>query len=139
MEHLVLYNKNIAEINRLLQIRHALKNRRGFRQNLEILYKSDLVLLVACWEAFIELLAVSSFNFLLLHATTHKSFPAKVLTQASKSFWDSKDERGIWSLAGDGWKSVLSSHKDKILKNYLGNFNTPRPAQIDKLFESLIG
>lgn len=139
MKHFEIYNKNITEINHLLRIRTALKDTPGFRRNLEILNKSTIVLLVACWEAYVEELATISFDFLLLHAPDHKTFPAKVLTQASKVFWDSKDERGVWGLADDGWKTILTSHRDKIINEYLGNFHTPRPAQIDKLFESLIG
>lgn len=140
MEHINIFNENIKAINRLVDIHEELTGRgAGYRSNVEVLNKSGIVLLVACWEAFVEDLASHSFEFLLAHATTHNTFPAKVLTQASKAFWDSKDERGVWSLAGDGWHIVLESHRNKILNDYLGNFNTPRAAQIDTLFESLLG
>jgi hypothetical protein len=96
------FNDNVAETERLIDIHSALTGKeRGYRHNVEVLNKSGIVLLVACWEAFIEDLAEK--------------------------------------LAGSGWKSVLIAHKKKILSSYLSSFNTPRPAQVDALFESLVG
>ncbi|HEX7957923.1 MAG TPA: HEPN domain-containing protein [Pyrinomonadaceae bacterium] len=140
MEHIhETYNKNMTEIGRLWKFQVVLRDRPDFRRNLEVLNKSGIVLLIACWESFVEGLASEAFNFLLTNAIDHKVFSTKVLTHASKTFWDSKDERGVWSLADDGWKTLLASHKDNTLKEYLGNFNTPRPRQVDTLFETLIG
>jgi hypothetical protein len=140
MDFIDTFNKNVLETDRLVEIHTQLTGGgSGYRANVEVLNKSGVVLLVACWEAFIEDLASHSFEFLLNHSGNHNTFPAKVLTRASKSFWDSKDERGVWSLAGSGWKAVLQSHKDNILKDFLGNFNTPRATQIDEMFESLVG
>ena len=134
-----VYNTNINEIGRLIRFQTALKDRPDFRRSLEVLNKSGIVLLVACWEAFVEDLASFAFDYFLSEATDYNTFPSKVLTQASKPFWDSKDERGVWALADVGWRRVLTGHKNKIIQEYLGNFNTPRPAQIDALFQSLIG
>ena len=38
-----------------------------------------------------------------------------------------------------GWRDVLRIHKDKVLKDYIAGFHTPRPDRVDHLFESLIG
>jgi len=133
-------NANMNETLRLAVIHdELLKSRPNAHRKLEVLNKSGIVLMIACWEAFIEDLAMHSFDFLMSNAADHTVFPSRVLTQASKPFWDSKDERGIWALADDGWKTVLQSHRNKILQEHLGNFNTPRAPQIDKLFEHLVG
>ena len=140
MNHVTTFNENIQAINRLLEIHEEITGiKPGYRANVEVLNKSGVVLLVACWEAFIEDLASSSFDFLLSNAKDHTAFPDKVLTLSSKVFWDSKDERGVWLLADSGWKSILQSHKSKVIEHHIGNFNTPRAAQIDTLFESLVG
>lgn len=129
----------MIEIYSLLDINRYLRDRPKFRRNLEVLNKSGIVLLVACWESFVEDLASHSFDFMLSNATKPNVFPTKVLTRSSKVFWDSKDERGVWALADVGWRTVLTSHKSRILQDYIGSFNTPRSAQVDALFEMLIG
>jgi hypothetical protein len=63
----------------------------------------------------------------------------RVLTLASRSLRGDDDERKVWELAGDGWRSVLEAHRDNLFERYIGRLNTPRPAQVDTLFESLIG
>jgi len=42
-------------------------------------------------------------------------------------------------LAGSGWKDVLKNHRKAVLDKHIGKFNTPRPVQVDSLFEHLIG
>ena len=140
MIHVDNYRENLREIERLMGIHRELTgNRVGYRSNVEVLNKSSIVLLVACWEAFVEDLASGAFEFMLSHASEHSAFPAKVLALASKGLRESKDERAVWAIAGEGWRNVLSDHKDSILRTYLANFNTPRAISVDLLFHSLIG
>ena len=140
MLHINGFNENIQSIARLLQIHEELTgNLPGRRNNVEVLNKSGIVLLVACWESFVEDLAVSSFDFLLENAHNPTAFPPKVLARAGRLLRDSKDERAIWSLAEDGWRQVLIAHKAETLEKHLGTFNTPRTAQIDGLYETLLG
>ena len=111
----------------------------GRKYNLEVLNKSAIVLLVACWESFIEDLAVIAFDTLLTSAKTHSVFPFDVLTLASKALKDSQDNRHVWGLAGDGWRNVLNNHKASVFAQYVGKLNTPKPKQVDALMTSLIG
>lgn len=139
--HVETYRRNILEIERLLHLAEAVPilKHPEHRRDLSVLNKSSVVLLVACWESFIEDLASTSFEFMLSHAPDHKAFPSKLLALTSRSFWETKDERGIWALAGDGWKAVLTKNKNEILAKHLGSFNTPRAEQVDTLFESVVG
>ena len=140
MNFIDLFSENINEARRLIEIHTQLiGGKPGYPAEVEVLNKSGVVLLVACWEAFVEDMAKSSFECLLSNAQDHTVFPAKVLTQASKDIWNTKDERTVWTLADSGWKNLLSMHKDKILKEYIAGFHTPRPDRVDNLFESLIG
>jgi RiboL-PSP-HEPN len=133
-------NQNILEVRRLLEIHEQVGGATpGRKHNLEVLNKSGIVLLVACWEAFIEDLASAAFDVMLAHATDHTIFPADVLTLASSDLKSSLDSREVWKLAGTGWRVVLQAHKAELFKEYVGKLNTPKPKQIDVLFSRLIG
>jgi hypothetical protein len=137
--HLDTLLANLKEVERLLEIHTKIAGSTvGAKHKVEVLNKSGIVLLVACWEAFIEDLAEVSFRLQLRRAKRPEIFPSKVLALASKKLREDKDERRVWDLAGDGWKTVLRDHQDQVLKRYIGNFNTPKPKQIDELFSSLI-
>lgn len=131
---------NTGEVLRLLQIHRKLAGKKpGCPPDLEVLNKAAVVLLVACWEAFIEDLAKSAFDAILTVADSPDIFPSKVLTLASKSLRESQNESEVWKLAGDGWKKVMVAHRDAIFDRYIGRLNTPRPQQVDGLIECLIG
>jgi hypothetical protein len=131
---------NFDEVRRLLAIHEKVSgDSRGYKSKVEVLNKSAIVLMVACWEAYIEDLASSAFDFMLENAKNYKVFPDNVLTIASKELRLDKDERMVWELAEKGWQKVLKEHKKQIIKKYINNFNTPRSEIIDKLFKELIG
>jgi len=131
---------NLKEVRRLVEIHAAVAGTtRGGKHNVEVLNKSGIVLLVACWEAFVEDLAEVAFRLLLRRASAPTAFPTKVLTLASKRLRDDKDERRVWELAGDGWKTVLRSYQAQVLRRHIGKLNTPKPDQIDELFRELLG
>ncbi len=137
MESLI---QNISEVRRLMQIHEQLGGKTpGRKHKLEVLNKSGIVLLVACWEAFIEDLASTAFDSMLSHAEDHTTFPSDVLTRSSRQLKNAQDERLVWNLAGKGWRTVLAAHKVELFKEYVGKLNTPKPKQIDALFSALIG
>lgn len=134
------FEKNIAEVKRLLEIHKQLAgNSAGRKHNVEVLNKSAIVLLVACWEAFVEDLCATAFDFMLANAPAHNVFPDDVLALASKRLKNAADYREVWQLAGDGWRSVLQTHKVEILREHVGKLNTPKPKQVDSLFASMLG
>jgi hypothetical protein len=111
----------------------------GYKHNVGVLNKSAIVLLVACWESFIEDLAETAFSILLSRAKKHDFFATRVLADAAEPLKESRDDRAVWKLAGDGWKSVLKEHRATLLEKYTGKLNTPRASQVDGLYESLLG
>jgi hypothetical protein len=138
--YLSTFASNIAEVRRLVAIHERLTGKGpGRRVDVETLNKSGIVLLVACWEAFVEDLADAAFEFLLTNASEHSVFPASVLAGASEPLRIDKDARAVWQLAGSGWKSVLASHKSTLYSKLIGKLNTPKPGQVDLLFEKLLG
>ena len=139
-KHLDTLLENLKEVERLLEIHTKVAGSDvGAKHKVEVLNKSGIVLLVACWEAYVEDLAGSSFEFLLRRAKKPSFFPTKVLNMVSKKVREDKDDRRVWDLAGDGWKTVLRNHQNSVIKRYIGNLNTPKPKQIDELFDSLLG
>jgi hypothetical protein len=111
----------------------------GRRVDIEVLNKSAIVLLTACWESFVEDTASSAFEILLGRAPDHSVIPTKVLTEASRVLKSDDDDRAVWRLAGTGWRRVLLDHKETVCGRYLRNFHTPRTAQVDQLLERLLG
>ena len=139
-EHILGIMKNRAEVDLLVEIHSKIGDRGpGRRRNIEVLNRSAIVLLVACWEAYVEDLADIAFDFLLKHARRPTDIPKKVLSMASKELREHKDPVRVWELAADGWKKVLAGHKEDVKNRYVGRLNSPRPDTIDELFESLIG
>ena len=138
--HLENFLSNMTEVERLIEIHTAIAGAtKGRKHKVEILNKAGIILLIACWEAFVEDLAEAAFGLMLRRAKTPDVFPGKVLTTASRQLKQANDERRVWELAGDGWKKVLRSHQDETIRRYVGSLNTPRPDQIDGMFESLLG
>lgn len=138
--HVTNLISNTRDVIRLVNLHGALAGRkRGRPRNFEVLHKGAIVLLIACWEAFIEDLATNGFEALLEGAESASDLPVKVRTLASKSLREDPDERTVWKLAGDGWRTVLVDHRALVFERYIGRLNTPRPAQVDGLFENLVG
>jgi HEPN superfamily RiboL-PSP-like protein len=130
---------NGDEIYGLIKAHAALTGVGPGRRRMEVLNKSGIVLLVATWEAYIEDLATAAFSALMTAATKPSVFPKTVLVGASKPLRADLDESKVWELCGDGWKSVLENHRTQILEKHVGKLNTPKPANINELFEKLIG
>lgn len=138
--HITALNKNLEDVGRLLEIHGELVGEGpGQKHNVEVLHKSAVVLLVACWESFVEDLAVAVFDYMLKNAKSHDMFPNKVLTLASAEIKNSKDETKVWGLAGDGWRHILLAHRESCLSKLVGGLNTPRAKQVDELFSDLVG
>ena len=137
MENLI---RNMDDVNRLLKIHKKLTGSGpGRRAGVEVLNKSGVVLIMACWEAFIEDLAKEAYDYLISKADTYTIIPNKVRVLASKSLRQDNDESKIWELAENGWRKVLHDHKNELFTKHIGKFNTPKPDNINDLFEKLIG
>jgi RiboL-PSP-HEPN len=133
-------NSNVKEVLRLIAIHTKMTGTgRGRRHNVAILNTSGIVMMVSCWEAFVEDLASHAFTWLLDRASSPTVFPPKVLTLASKELREAQDARRVWEIADAGWRNVLLRHRDETLKRSVGRLNTPRPKQVDELFSDLLG
>lgn len=131
---------NMQDVDRLLEIHGDVSGSgRGRRYGVEVLHRSGVVLITACWEAFVEDLAVEAFDFLLSKADAPDRIPAKVRAMASKPLKEADNQARVWDLAGEGWRQVLQKHKRGILDAHVGKLNTPRPSQVDAIYLALLG
>jgi RiboL-PSP-HEPN len=128
--------ENMAEVRALLKIHGILGGSApGRRWGTEVLNKTAIVLLVACWEAYLEDVAAFAFQKLLACCTEPREFPKDVLKRVGDSLRACKDERMIWNIAGDGWKAALSDYRSKVIDS----FHNPNSKSVDGFFFQVLG
>jgi hypothetical protein len=134
--HVAQLLENLDEVALILGIHRAVAGPTpGRKRNVEVLNKSAIVLVVACWEAFVEDLASNALDFMVNEATSHTQLPKLILERVGSKY----SGTNAWSLAGEGWKTVLRSNLAEVLAKTTGSLNTPRAAQVDELFLKTIG
>ena len=119
------FRENLNEVKNLLEIHTALTGvSRGRRDPaIAVLNKSGIVLLVACWEAFVEDLADKTFSALLAKAQNPFNFPVSVQKLVTKFLKEDKNELKVLELAGSGWKGTLRQYKIEKNKKFIPKFN----------------
>jgi len=135
-KHVDVLINNVHEVDRLSQIHGQITHKGpGYKHDVQILHKSAIILLVACWEAYVEDLAVASLEHMISAAKDHTVFSKYVLERVGSN------HSGVnaWKLAGTGWKKALRDNMKGVLARTTGVFNTPRTAQVDDLFHKTIG
>ena len=134
--HLDNFVSNLREVDRLADIHAAVtKPGPGRKHNVEVLHKSAIVLLVACWEAFIEDLAENALSAVIATATDPLVIPPSVRERITSKLPGVK----AWELAGGGWKTACRNHFKEVLERTVGQLNTPKTAQVNQLFERGLG
>lgn len=105
----------------------------------EILTKSCVVLLVACWEAFVEDAAEKSVQFLVEKLDVPSNLPKVLLRHIALELKSDSNDLKVWELSGDGWKAAVSGHYRAMLSKHLGPFNSPKAGNIDELYKRTLG
>lgn len=134
--HISQLLENLAEVDLLLNIHTKLAGSGpGRKRNVEVLNKSAVVLVVACWEAYVEDLASTALKFMIDEAKSYSIFPKSVLDRVGSKY----SGQNAWALAGDGWKKALRDNFSEVLAKTTGTLNTPRAPQVDELFAKTVG
>jgi hypothetical protein len=134
------FDENCEDIERLLEIHADLGgDARGRRRRLEVLNKSAIVLITSFWEAYCEDLAAEGLEHFVTHTSDATSLPVDLRKQVAQELERDNHELATWKLAGDGWRSVLSSRLDGLREERNRRLNTPKTAQIDELFLRALG
>lgn len=101
--------------------------------------RSAVVLLAACWEAYVEDLLTQAFDFLVANAPSGKHLPKRLRQLVAKAIADNKNELKMWDLAGSGWKNKLEAHAAEIIARHVGRFNTPKAQNTQDVFHNVLG
>jgi len=134
--HMNVLMDNMKEVDRLTGIHSQITTTGpGYKPNVQVLHKSAIVLLVACWEAYVEDLVSATLEEMIKKAGSHSIFPDSVLERVGSKHSGKK----AWDLAGDGWKKSLRDNKKEVLARTVGSLNTPKTAQVNELFSKTIG
>lgn len=135
-EHLDNLTLNVVEVDRLLSLHPAeQKARRGRHHHVEVINKSCIVLLCACWEAFVEDTAAAALAEMLRFGSDYRIFPDKVLERVASNLQGPK----AWALAGDGWRKAMEDNLQSVLAKTTQALNTPKTDNVNELFSRTIG
>lgn len=107
----------------------------GRKHDVEVLNRATIVLITACWEAYVEDVCIEGYEHLLKHAKDAEGIPAKMRVRASGALRAAKDERLVWALADNGWRTVLREH----WRSEVAALNTPKAANLEDLFHHVLG
>lgn len=135
------FQENLTEVKNLLAIHTSLTGQYPGRRHpaVAVLNRSGIVLLVACWEAFVEDLADKTFSAVLRKAQNPFYFPKDVQKLIAKYLKEDQNELKVLELAGKSWKGIFKQYRIEKSGRFIGGFNTPSAKNIDKLFAELIG
>ncbi len=136
LPHMANFISNLKEVDRLLDIHAKITSPGpGRKHAVEILHKSGVVLLVACWEAFVEDLVTNALTVLIENADDHSALPDELLERIGNKHAG----KNAWALAGTGWKVACRNNLKEVLAKTIANLNSPKAAQVDDLFDKSIG
>jgi len=134
------FEDNCGDVGRLLDIHQNLTgNTPGRKWGVEVLNKSAIVLTCAFWEAYIEDVVAEALDFITSNITDADKLPINIRKIVAKAIKQDQNELSPWTLAGDGWKKVLAGNLNKAKAKYLGNWNSPKTANIRSLFSDALG
>ena len=131
-------NQSMKDARRLMQIhKNVGGTSQGRRYGLEVLNKSGVLFVAAAWEAFVEEVSRQAIDHILKKAQSHVKIPLPIRKATAKGLEDHKDELKVWNLAGEGWKSVVKTYRDQVIREEVSTFNTPKPHNVDTLYKKL--
>lgn len=132
------FESNRADVDRLLEVHRDLGGKgRGRRYGMAVLNKSAVVLLCAAWEAYCEDLVSEVVEHFVKQAPDANVLPAVLRKRIATEL--SSDKMQMWTLAGDGWRHVLSKRLSDLKVERDRKLNTPKTAQIRALFAEHVG
>jgi hypothetical protein len=131
--------ENGWHVTDLLELHKEKNAKKKTHHAYEVLPKSCVVLLVACWEAFLEDVAETGVKFLVDKSVSPTMLPKSLLGHISAELKQDRNELRVWDLADEGWKRVVKDHYKVMLAKHLGPFNTPKAGNVDNLFKATMG
>ncbi|WP_412027451.1 HEPN domain-containing protein [Deinococcus yunweiensis] len=119
--------------------REMLGKTKKLNSKAEVINRATIVFITAFWESYIEDLAEEAYNILLGSSAGESVVPNMVRSGISRTLQESNNPLNLWQLAGDGWRTLLNDHKDRILKERIEYFHSPKSEKVKELFSDLLG
>jgi len=134
------FDQNAQDIERLLEL-HQEKGGTspGRRRGLEVLNKSAIVLITSYWEAYCEDIATEGLEHIVQHGRSPDQLPKEIKQIIAKELKADPNDLSVWSLCGEGWKTILKTRLDHLRDQRNRKLNTPRTQNIDDLFLQALG
>lgn len=135
-------SENKKDIEDLIVIHGQLSGtRKGKRAgNINVINRSGIVFVAACWESFVEDLATEAFDFFIGNITDTNVLSNKLKGLIGEEYQDEKNFVRVWdALAGSSWVATLRRNRDKAIEQWVTSLNTPKWQNVDALFENLLG
>lgn len=128
------FGKNVQEVRRLVQIHeHLTGTGPGRRHDVQVLHKSAIVLLVACWEAVVEDMVQRSVEIMVRGRPA--SLPEWLRLKVARELGINRS----WELAGIGWKTVMRDNLKGVIARSIQALNTPKTEHVNGLFRNAVG
>ena len=132
--------ENLRDVRRLLELHEdEVGTTPGRKYDVEVLNKSGVVLALACWEAFVEDCAVAAFDFVLQKSPAATGLSTAVRKHVVTHVRDDKNDLAMWALADSGWRQVLTTYRESVLRKRVSPLNTPSAENVDDLYDALLG
>ena len=134
------FDRNVQDVERLLEIHGDVGgDAQGRRFGLEVLNKSAIVLITAVWEAYCEDVAAEALEHLVANVSSGSALPKELKKKIAAEIKADKNEVAVWDLADSGWKARVRERLASLAEERNRRLNTPKSAEIDKLFDAAIG
>jgi hypothetical protein len=131
------FDQNCQDIESLLKI--AVQQDYSNDSSSEVVSKSAIVLITSFWEAYCEDVAAEGLAHLIDNIDDIGKLPKKLKQDLAADLKADRDDLAILALAGDGWRKVLLGRLGTYTATRNYRFNSPKPAQIDELFQKALG
>lgn len=138
------FDKNFEDVEHLIgmgQGMRILEETDGECSDAEVnvLYRSALVLMISHWEAYIEDICAEALSHIVEATANPDKLPKEIRKKIGKEIKNIDNDIEAWKLAGEGWKDYLKQRESKFSEERNRSFNTPKPEQTNLFIENVIG
>ena len=106
----------------------------GRKYNVDVLNRAAVLIVCEAWEAYCEDVMSEAIRIIAQDCKDPTSLPASLRTHVGKRIKVSPRDHAPWDMAGDGWRTVVTTNASDSVKKLTGSCNTPKTAQVNDLF-----
>jgi hypothetical protein len=111
----------------------------GRKYNVDVLNRAAVVMVCAAWEAYCEDIVTEAIAMIAADCQDPTLLPVYLKTHVARRVKTSPHDHAPWDMAGDGWRTLLSTNASDAVKKLTGSWNTPKTAQVNDLFSTSLG